>query len=63
MMKIYLTLFLFLAVTVQAQDITQLESQYINKSQPGVAAESEDRILAKNKFGEIKRRKQYKKIS
>jgi hypothetical protein len=33
MIKIILTLLLFLAFAVQAQDITQLESQYINKSQ------------------------------
>ncbi len=33
MIKIYLTIFLFLAIAVQAQDITELESQYINKSQ------------------------------
>ena len=33
MIKIILTLLLFLAIAVQAQDITQLESQYINKSQ------------------------------
>jgi hypothetical protein len=32
MMKIYFSVFLFLAITVQAQDITELESQYINKS-------------------------------
>jgi hypothetical protein len=33
MIKIILALLLFLAFAVQAQDITQLESQYINKSQ------------------------------
>ena len=32
MMKIYFSVFLFLAITVQAQNITELESQYINKS-------------------------------
>jgi hypothetical protein len=32
MMKIYLTVFLFLTINVQAQDISELELQYINKS-------------------------------